>query len=87
MPIYNDADAVTLFIPRLDHVLAENGYSAKLLLVDDCSRPSVDPSALARGLRAIRLIEVVRLRRNVGHQRAIASASFMHSKPTSSNGP
>ncbi len=81
MPIYNDADAVTLFIPRLDNALAENGYSAKLLLVDDFSRPSVDPSALARGLRAIRLIEVVRLRRNVGHQRAIA-VGLLHALET-----
>ncbi len=81
MPIYNDVDAVTLLTPRLDNALAEDGYSAKLLLVDDFSRPSVDPSALRQGLRAIRLIEVVRLRRNVGHQRAIA-VGLLHALET-----
>ena len=71
-PVYNDLEALNQFLPQLDSVLAERYCSTKLLVVDDYSQPRIEASAVGGTFRAIRLVEVVRLRRNVGHQRAIA---------------
>lgn len=74
IPIYNDWAAAGLLLPRLDEVLADAGLTADVLLVDDGS--SVDPPARWPGTdwRALGRIDVLSLRRNVGHQRAIAIA-------------
>jgi hypothetical protein len=75
IPIYNDWDAVGLLLPNLDRVLAGAGLIANVLLVDDGStvRPPDHWHAQA-AWRALGRIEVLALRRNVGHQRAIAIA-------------
>jgi hypothetical protein len=58
-------------LPRLGTACADAGLSWALLIVDDGSRQT----AVAGGVKAITgpaWIKVLRLRRNVGHQRAIA---------------
>jgi len=67
MPVYEDRDASTQLFKEL---LEEFGPSTFVVAVDDGSvREPVDPASLARtGLSGA----VIRLRRNVGHQRAIA---------------
>jgi hypothetical protein len=73
MPIYNDWEAASLLIPALDRVLAESRLSARLVLVNDGS--TVDPpECISAPSRAIRLVEVLTLKRNLGHQRALAIA-------------
>ena len=74
IPIYNDWAAVGLLLLDLDRVLIDAGRIADVLLVDDGS--TTDPPArwLAEHWRALRRIEMLSLRRNVGHQRAIGIA-------------
>jgi len=74
MPIYNDWDAVGLLLPSLDRVLAGAGLIADVLLVDDGSTVRPPAHWNAQAWRALGRIEVLALRRNVGHQRAIAIA-------------
>ncbi len=74
IPLYNDWDAVSLLLMRLDQVLAEASLRPDVLLVDDGSTTQPDAIIGASGYVAIRRIEVLTLRLNMGHQRAIALA-------------
>jgi len=73
MPVYNDWDSASALLVALDDALARAGRSADILLVDDGSttpafeqRPDGTTSALGQ-------VSILRLRRNCGHQRAIAT--------------
>ena len=74
IPIYNDWEAVGLLLPSLDRVLAGAGLIADVLLVDDGSTVRPPAHWHAHAWRGLGRIEVLTLRRNVGHQRAIAIA-------------
>jgi hypothetical protein len=72
IPVYNDWAAVRMLLFALDTALADAGVSAVLLIVDDASTVA-PPSDLARfDPRAITSASLLSLRRNLGHQRAIA---------------
>ncbi|HEY1206702.1 MAG: glycosyltransferase [Bryobacteraceae bacterium] len=72
MPVFNDWESVALLIPRLDATLRQCAPESRLVLVDDASTEP-PPDRLTEGpLENIRSIEIVRLARNLGHQRAIA---------------
>lgn len=69
MPVYDDWEVVGKLLPRLGEVLAPAGHSAALVIVDDGSYQrgeglSLPPGGFSTGT-------IVRLRRNLGHQRAI----------------
>ncbi len=72
IPVFNDWNALELLLPALDRVLSGHGLSAHVLVVDDSSTsPRPDPTG--RGpFSALLKVTVLRLRRNLGHQRAIA---------------
>lgn len=74
IPIYNDWAAAALLLPRLDHVLGDAGLAADVLLIDDGSTADAPTHFPGHDWRALDCIEVLSLRRNVGHQRAIAIA-------------
>jgi polyisoprenyl-phosphate glycosyltransferase len=74
MPIYNDWSAVGLLLVALDRVLDEAGLAADILLVDDGSIVQPPERWPAEQWRALGRVDVLSLRRNVGHQRAIAIA-------------
>ncbi len=72
MPVYNDWRALSLLLPVLDRELEAERLTANIVLVDDGSTLAApEPSASAK-FEAIEAIEVLSLRRNLGHQRAIA---------------
>ncbi len=72
LPAFNDWAAVGPLLGQLDAALQSAGLHANVLIVDDASaRPAADELALP-ALAALRRIDVLRLRRNLGHQRAIA---------------
>ena len=73
IPVYNDWEAVSLLLVRLDAVLAQADISADVLLVDDGSVEDVPGGTDTGGRRALCRIDVLKLRRNLGHQRAIAT--------------
>jgi glycosyltransferase involved in cell wall biosynthesis len=72
MPLRDDWTSAAELISRLDSALREASVSAKILLVDDGSINSWDSARFAPPFRTIESIDVLRLRRNLGHQRAIA---------------
>jgi polyisoprenyl-phosphate glycosyltransferase len=69
-PVYNDWEVLRLLLEQLDAELSANQASASVIAVDDGSQLPADFPQLS--FRAIRTLEVLRLRRNLGHQRAIA---------------
>jgi len=72
MPVYNDWGALSLLLPSLDRELKENGLKASIILVDDGSTVAVPGNLGPARFESIEVIEVLSLRRNLGHQRAIA---------------
>jgi hypothetical protein len=74
IPIYNDWAAAGLLLPRLDRVLAAATRTADVLLIDDGSTTPVPKHWPGADWCALDCIDVLSLRRNVGHQRAIAIA-------------
>ena len=71
MPVYNDWEALWLLLPRLDRELKAGGLAVGIVLVDDAST-TAPPKNFAALFEAIATIDVLSLRRNLGHQRAIA---------------
>jgi len=69
VPVYDDATAAALLLAQLEESFAGSDVVLRVIFVDDGSpTPLAQQMRLPPGLRA----EVLRLRRNVGHQRAIA---------------
>lgn len=70
IPIYDDWEAVSVLLSRLDKVAAEAGLATEVLIVDDAS--TLPCAVKVDGLSSLRRVQVLQLRRNLGHQRAIA---------------
>lgn len=81
MPVYNDWPAVRLLLPHLDSELARARLRARVVIVNDGSYLQ-PPSTIVDGeLAAITQIRVLSLRRNLGHQRALAiGLAFVHAQ-------
>ncbi len=72
LPVYNDWAAAGLLLAQIDAELAQSGAQADVLLADD---GSTEPTNLpATKWNAIRSVKILRLARNLGHQRALAVA-------------
>ncbi len=70
IPVYNDWPAFGKLLALLDETLGQAGLKADVLAVDDGSTLAIDAEW---GLfSAVGKVSVLRLRRNLGHQRAIA---------------
>ncbi len=72
IPVYNDWEAVALLLTRLDRVLADRPQVIHVLLIDDGSTQPCRPDELPHAFAIIQRLDVLVLRRNLGHQRAIA---------------
>lgn len=72
MPVFDDWSAANNLIRILDEVLIEKGLVGTILAIDDGSvvPGSAQPPKPIRG--GVHSVHTIRLRRNVGHQRAIA---------------
>ena len=69
IPHYNDWEALNLLIERINQdVVAELLATTSLVIVDDCSSQDLEHLVAFRGQQ----VQIVRLYRNLGHQRAIA---------------
>jgi glycosyltransferase involved in cell wall biosynthesis len=71
VPVFNDATSAVLLLDQLDDVAASLPYDFAVVFVDDGSRHE-ECVALPGPTPHIPTVEVLRLRRNLGHQRAIA---------------
>ncbi len=70
LPVYDDWEVLTLLLAQLDEQFLSSGRRTSVLVVNDGSRTT---HALRDcKFRALDSVEILHLRRNVGHQRAIA---------------
>lgn len=69
-PVYNDWEVLKLLVSELDAALTAGGETAHLIAVNDGSQSA--PGLAGLSLSGIRSLSVLHLRRNLGHQRAIA---------------
>jgi glycosyltransferase involved in cell wall biosynthesis len=72
IPVFNDWDAVALLLPALDHALQDCRQTIEVLLVNDGSTQDLEPALLPDRFEHLRVVRILHLRRNLGHQRAIA---------------
>jgi glycosyltransferase involved in cell wall biosynthesis len=77
MPLRDDWTSAAELIQRIDKFVSSVAYRIEILLVDDGSIQEFERSIFSSSLSAVRSIRILRLRRNVGHQRAIA-IGLMH---------
>ena len=72
-PLYNDWAAARSLIEKIDAVCGSwNARSVKVLIVDDASQQNCSGQLEHLPLARIESVDVLRLVRNLGHQRAIA---------------
>ena len=74
IPTFNDWDSLARLLPMLDEALGAAGRVADVLVVDDGSTDPPPPDVAGGPFLALRRVDVLPLRRNLGHQRAIAVA-------------
>jgi polyisoprenyl-phosphate glycosyltransferase len=72
LPLYNDWESLELLLVDLDGQLARHGVQAQALVVDDCSPEQPGELFCLGPLKSLATVDVLPLRRNLGHQRAIA---------------
>jgi polyisoprenyl-phosphate glycosyltransferase len=72
IPVFNDWHALALLLPALDTALESTRGPIDVLLVNDGSTEQPEPGLLARNFEHLRSVQILHLRRNLGHQRAIA---------------
>jgi len=72
IPVYDDWQAAQLLLQDLDEALAEYPAAFEVLFVDDGSREPMPEGFASQSLGNLRAVDILRLRRNLGHQRAIA---------------
>lgn len=81
-PVLDDWESFGALVPKLEAALTGSGERASILVVDDGSASVPARLETSAILYAIEGIQIVRLRRNLGHQRAIAvglAYAFEHS--------
>lgn len=72
IPVYDDWEVLGLLMGRLDAVLEKQNIAAEVLVVDDGSSSPAEGRLVLQPLRAITTLRILELKRNLGHQRAIA---------------
>ena len=72
MPLRDDWSSAAELIRRLDSAVSPYALTIEIFLVDDGSVQRCDRDDFQSGFSVVRAIHVLRLRRNLGHQRAIA---------------
>lgn len=72
MPVRDDWASAAELIRRLDRALCDSPYMLDVLLVDDGSVQRWEAENFQSRFSVVQSIHILRLRRNLGHQRAIA---------------
>jgi len=72
IPMFNDWDAADLLLSDLDRALTDYPMSAEVLFIDDGSTLPMPETFARRPFTALQAVDILLLRRNLGHQRAIA---------------
>ena len=72
IPSFNDWEALEKLLLLIDEIILPQGINLEVVIVDDYSTRPIPDSLTHQEHRQIRAVNILRLRRNVGHQRAIA---------------
>ena len=72
MPLRDDWSCAQELLRRIDRAAEPGAHALSVILIDDGSVRRCDPGRFAGPFSAVQSIRVLRLRRNLGHQRAIA---------------
>lgn len=72
IPVYNDWESLQLLVPEIDRALADVPGRARVVVIDDGSTQALPATFPPGGLRRIGRVDRLALRRNLGHQRALA---------------
>ncbi|HEY9852987.1 MAG TPA: glycosyltransferase [Leptolyngbyaceae cyanobacterium] len=72
IPVFNDWEALEILLINIDKNLYGKPFNVDILIVDDASTTPVFSNFISTPLKEINKIEILELRRNIGHQRAIA---------------
>jgi glycosyltransferase involved in cell wall biosynthesis len=72
IPVFDEWGAASPLLGALDTALAQTDWQVSVLLADDGSNIDMPSDLLTAPMSSIERIDVLRLRRNLGHQRAIA---------------
>jgi glycosyltransferase involved in cell wall biosynthesis len=72
MPLRDDWTSAAELIRRIDKAISSDACTVEILLVDDGSVQRCDLREFQSSFSVVRAIRTLRLRRNLGHQRAIA---------------
>jgi len=80
-PVFNDWEVLVQMLRALDQSLGQRGITAEVLVVDDGSTLTPRNGVDRTPFHHISRVEVLHLRRNLGHQRAIAiGLAFVHAE-------
>ncbi|NET31327.1 MAG: glycosyltransferase [Cyanothece sp. SIO1E1] len=71
IPVFNDWKALNLLLLALDKTLRAKDLKVEVLIVDDASIISLEKDLEELSLKSIKKVNILELRRNLGHQRAI----------------
>jgi hypothetical protein len=77
IPVFNDWEAITLLLQQLDRVAERLPQPVGVILIDDGSTEPMPDALRQVTTNRIASVEVLALRRNLGHQRALA-VGFCH---------
>lgn len=72
IPVFNDWGSLARLLPEIDAALGEEGLEGLVTVVDDGSTIMPDHKFCEMHCRNLSRVEILRLRCNLGHQRAIA---------------
>src|ERR1051325_8130384 len=72
LPVFNDWQCLSTLLAHVDAQLSREVTSMHVVAVDDCSTEPIPPNLFSSAFNCITSIEHLRLRRSLGHQRAIA---------------
>jgi len=72
IPNFNDWDSLRLLLPQLDSAMEGLEHQVSVLVVDDASTEPMPEDWPGQDFKALDTVEILHLRSNQGHQRAIA---------------
>jgi len=72
IPVFNDWDSLVLLLRDIDAALGAKQLTGSVTVIDDGSTTSPPPELFQQGYASLLRVEIIRLRHNLGHQRAIA---------------
>ena len=72
IPVFDDWDSIAVLLPELDRAIRLRGWTADIVLVNDGSSVPIPDAVRYQNHRSLQRVDVLHLRRNMGHQRAIA---------------